>query len=71
MSFEQNWIQIEYALPEGFEKTDYDIGEGRFKCPNCGKYEATKHSGKMIGDCNNCGQNLNFKTRKTTFVKEV
>lgn len=28
MAFEQNWKQVEYKLPEGFVKTDYDIDEG-------------------------------------------
>lgn len=66
-----NWFQVEYKLPEGYLKTDYDIEKGRYRCPKCGEYTATKHSGKMIGGCNNCDADLSFKKRSSTFVKEV
>ncbi len=63
-------IEVEYSLPDGVEIADYDFDKGFYKCPSCGEYAASRHSGKKIGDCNSCGQNLVFHKRTTTFVKE-
>ena len=60
---------VEYSVRPGFEKSDYDMDSGKYRCPSCGKYEAVTHSGKMIGECLNCGENLNFQKRSSVFVR--
>ena len=64
-------VSVDYEVPGGYVESDYDLDEGRFECPVCGEYEAVKYIEKMIGECRNCGANLRFKKKCTTFIEAV